>query len=156
GEPTGHGAFGDAKLQGGLFARFAFQITKGDERAILFRKATNRLIEKRQQRVPWLALRRFWLGHLLCWPFACSSSGLFRLHLEGHMMRDSLQPASKQARREKGASLASQDEERRLEGVLGIVMIAQNAPASAQNHWPVPAHEQLKGCVVSVCRKAAQ
>ena len=39
------------------------------------------------------------------------------------------------------AGLAGQDEERRLEGVLGVVRVAEDAPADGQDHRPVPRHQ---------------
>jgi hypothetical protein len=48
--------------------------------------------------------------------------------------------------------LPRQDQERGLEGVLGVVGIAEDASAGAQHHRPVPAHqlgERLLGGLVA-------
>ena len=37
-----------------------------------------------------------------------------------------------------------EDQERGLEGILGIVRILQDAPADAQDHRPVPRHQDLE------------
>ena len=38
-------------------------------------------------------------------------------------------------------ALADQDQEGRLEGVLGLVIVAQHAAAGAKDHRPVPLHQ---------------
>ncbi len=37
-----------------------------------------------------------------------------------------------------------QDEKSRLECVLGVVRVLQNAPANAQHHWTVSCHQGLE------------
>jgi hypothetical protein len=44
---------------------------------------------------------------------------------------------------------AGQDEEGRLEGVLGVLLVAQDVPAHAKDHRAVPAHQDGKGCLVA-------
>jgi len=45
--------------------------------------------------------------------------------------------------------LAGQHEKRRLEGVLGVLDMAQHAPAEAEHHRPVPPHQRLEGGLVA-------
>ena len=45
------------------------------------------------------------------------------------------------------ASLAKQDQERRLERVIGLVWVAQDAPADAEHHRAVPLDQQGEGRV---------
>jgi hypothetical protein len=40
---------------------------------------------------------------------------------------------------------ANQDQEGRLEGVLGVVVVARGRPAGAQHHRAVPAHQHFEG-----------
>ena len=52
-----------------------------------------------------------------------------------------------------GDGPADQHEERRLEGVLGVVLVAQDRSADAQDHRPVPLHqggERRPGRVIPV------
>jgi hypothetical protein len=48
------------------------------------------------------------------------------------------------------AGLASQEEERRLKGVLGRMNIAEQPPGDAEDHRPVPPDELRKGDLVAV------
>ena len=60
-------------------------------------------------------------------------------------MRDLVQPAPQGVSSPDRAALLDQDQEGRLEGVLGIVRVAQDPPADAQDHRPVPPHQRLEG-----------
>jgi hypothetical protein len=51
---------------------------------------------------------------------------------------------------------AGQDEEGGLEGVLGRVRLAQQAPAQAQHHRPVASHEGLEGPLVAPADEAIE
>jgi hypothetical protein len=52
--------------------------------------------------------------------------------------------------------LSCQDEERRLESVLGIVVIAENPATNAEDHWSMPSHESFKGRFVLSADKGVQ
>jgi hypothetical protein len=56
-----------------------------------------------------------------------------------------VQPVSDEFAGANGRCLADQDEESGLEGVFGILPVAQNPFADAQNHWSVPAKQGLEG-----------
>src|SRR5262249_16488786 len=43
----------------------------------------------------------------------------------------------------------SEDQEGGLEGILGILLLAQDAPADAVDHRPVPAHDGLEDGLVA-------
>src|SRR5207302_2598920 len=45
--------------------------------------------------------------------------------------------------------LADQDQERSLEGVLHVVRAAEQSPANAEDHRPVPAHQGFKSRLVA-------
>ena len=55
--------------------------------------------------------------------------------------RDPVQPVAQQVRVTDRPGLASQDHEHGLEGVLRMLQVAQELPADAQDHRPVPAHQ---------------
>ena len=59
----------------------------------------------------------------------------------GHLM----QPGAQRIPHPEGASLADQDQERRLECVLGVVRVGQDAPADALHHRPVPLDQDREG-----------
>jgi hypothetical protein len=50
--------------------------------------------------------------------------------------------------------LAGEDQEGGLEGVVGVVAVAENAPANAKHHRPVAADQARKGGLVSAGQEA--
>jgi hypothetical protein len=58
--------------------------------------------------------------------------------------------------RHDGRRLFGEDEEGDLEGVLGVMAVAQDAPADAQHHRPVPPHQRLKRRLVAPRQEALQ
>ena len=60
-----------------------------------------------------------------------------------------MQPAAELALRPGRAGLPGQDEEGRLEGVLGVVRIAEDAPADGQDHRPVSRDQGREGRLVA-------
>ena len=63
----------------------------------------------------------------------------------GDPPRDAEQPVADRIAAADGRGLADQQEERRLEGVGRIVRIAQDPPADAQDHRPVPLQQRREG-----------
>jgi hypothetical protein len=55
-----------------------------------------------------------------------------------------------------GAGLASQGEEGGLEGVLGVLHVAEHAPADAEHHRPVTADQFCEGVLVAAGAEAFQ
>jgi hypothetical protein len=68
--------------------------------------------------------------------------------VEGDAVGDLVEPAGEGLAAADGAGAASEGEERGLEGVLGLVGIAEDATADVQHHFPVAPHEQFKGGLV--------
>src|SRR5262249_39079179 len=62
----------------------------------------------------------------------------------GGSERNTIQPAREQVWIADRPSLACQNQEDGLEGILGIVHVTQDLPADVQNHRPVPAHKRSK------------
>ena len=54
------------------------------------------------------------------------------------------------------AGLADEDEERRLEGILGVVMIGQQAAADAQDHRAMPRHQRRESRLLSAVEVTLQ
>jgi hypothetical protein len=69
---------------------------------------------------------------------------------------DAVQPARDRAPLADRPRPAGQDQERRLEGVVRRVGVAQDAAADAQDHRPVPAQQGLEGRLVDVARVPVQ
>ena len=58
---------------------------------------------------------------------------------------DPVQPGADRVPHPERAAPAGQDQERRLEGVPGVVLVAQDGPAGAQDHRPVPLDQGREG-----------
>ena len=56
-------------------------------------------------------------------------------------MCNAIEPGAKQVRISDRLGLACQDKEDGLEGVLGVMMIAEELPADAKHHRSVPGHD---------------
>ena len=70
-----------------------------------------------------------------------SSSRRSAASLLGRSARNTVQPVSQPVGVVNRAGLASQDEEGRLEGVLGMMPVTQELLANTQHHRPVPRHQ---------------
>ncbi len=66
-------------------------------------------------------------------------------------MRDAIKPVGEHRRGSDRSRLAGEDEERGLEGVLGIVVVAEDAPADAQDHRPMPPDDRLERRLIATC-----
>ena len=67
-----------------------------------------------------------------------------------------MQPVAEDGPRSERGGLADQDEERGLEGVLGVGVVAQDAAADAQDHRAVPAHQRGEGRLVAPAEELLQ
>src|SRR5262249_26402769 len=54
------------------------------------------------------------------------------------------------------ARLAGEDQEAGLEGVLGVLLVAEHPPADAQDHGAVAAHQGLEGRLVAAAQEPLQ
>ncbi len=72
------------------------------------------------------------------------AAGLAR-RAEGH----AVEPVAQQVGVSDGGGLSCQDEEDGLEGVLGVMAVAQELPADAQDHRPVPRHQGGESGIVA-------
>jgi hypothetical protein len=70
-----------------------------------------------------------------------------------------MQPRTKRGVDANRASLADQDQERRLKRILGKSGVAQHPEAHGFDHRPVPGHQGCEGqlaCVIATRRKPLQ
>ena len=73
-----------------------------------------------------------------------------------HLIGDGVQPGADGFRRADRRGTAGQHEERRLEGVLGVVTVGQDAPAHTMDHRSMPLHQHLERRRVVLCDEALQ
>jgi hypothetical protein len=71
-------------------------------------------------------------------------------------MSDAVQPVRHQSSWHDGCGLASEDEERGLEGVLGILVVGQDAAAYTPDHRAMPPHKGREGGFVALFDEAAE
>ncbi len=68
--------------------------------------------------------------------------------------RHTVEPGAEQVRIADRPSLLGQHEEDGLEGVLGMLVVAQELPADAQHHRPVAGHDRGEGGLIGRLRPA--
>ena len=72
------------------------------------------------------------------------------------MARHAVEPVADQGPGPDGGGLGSQDEEGGLESVLGVVVVAQHAPAHAQHHGTVAPDQGFKGGLLAADEETFQ
>ncbi len=78
-----------------------------------------------------------------------ASAGDLPPGLAGRADRHAIQPGPERIRVADRPGLARQDEEGGLEGVLGVVVIAEQLPADAQDHRAVSRHDGGEGGLIT-------
>src|SRR5262249_2627232 len=75
---------------------------------------------------------------------------------QGNAVGDAVQPGADRLPLTDRAGLAGQREERGLEGVLGVLRVAQDPPAHTEHHRAVPPHQQLERRLVPLGDEALE
>jgi hypothetical protein len=75
---------------------------------------------------------------------------------QANALGDAIEPAADRFLSPNGASLSNQDQKSRLKDILGFVNISKGAPANAENHGAMSAHEKPKGTLVSMGQEPLQ
>ncbi len=142
---------------GGLHLGHALQVAVDDRQAILLGQPGDLLVQRREQlvRVRGLA-RRAGDSHFSHLPLVPAPPDRGDIGVDRDPMRDLVQPASQGLSSADGVPRLDQDQEGGLEGVLCVVRIAQDRPADAQDHGPVPTHQLLEGPGVPTGEEALQ
>jgi hypothetical protein len=76
--------------------------------------------------------------------------------LVGRPVGDAVQPGSQGVRPANGGSPTRQDEESRLECVVGIGVVAGHAPAQTMDHGPVPRDQGRERSLIALPDEAIQ
>jgi hypothetical protein len=71
-------------------------------------------------------------------------------------MGNTIKPIADRARRVKRGSLANEDQEGHLKGILCIVGIREQPAANAEDHRPMPADQNLEGRFIALVNVALQ
>src|SRR5262249_26435107 len=83
-----------------------------------------------------------------CAGLVLSPRGGLRPRLEGGTVGDAVEPAPERRRLADRTGLSGEDEERGLEGVLDVGLVAEHAAADLQHHWPMTAHQGMEGSLL--------
>ena len=113
--------------------RVAFQVAEHDRDAITLGKPVELLVEDRRS----LEIARVVRGPLDARnrvPFDDPSPRLVALSSDRRMTGDPVQPGPDRIAHPERAAAAGQDDKRRLECILSIVLVGQDGPAGAQDH----------------------
>jgi hypothetical protein len=106
--------------------------------------------------LPRKLVQGFGTRHLCRLPFTLPAQRSLGARPERDALSDAMQPATDRLLLADRGSPADEDEERGLEGVLGVVGVAQHPPADTQDHRAVAAHEGLEGALIAAQRKNLQ
>jgi len=139
-----HGTGRPAKRLSRFEVSLAFQVAEHQRRPVLLRQVQQLLIQERAQLIDRLFRMNFGLRHGSEPPFVRMPPGRAGAGLLRQAIRHAEQPAPKRRLLANRGCLASQHQEYGLEDVLGVLVVAEHAPANGQHQRPVPAHQRLK------------
>ena len=83
-------------------------------------------------------------------PFATAPFGGEGAGAHGGLIGNSVKPIADDVLGLDGVRFADQDQKHGLKGVFRVVLVAQNAPADAAHHRPVPADQRGESIGVAV------
>jgi hypothetical protein len=139
--PDGDRAFGNAQPAAGLGVCHPFQATQDEGAAIGHGQLLDLLIEHFAHLAPGQFSDGIARGSLSGLPFVGSPACRRTPRLQGDADGCAVQPGGQRLAAAKAAGLAHQDQEGRLAGVFGVVLVAEDAPALPQHDPTVTAHD---------------
>ena len=144
-------------MPGRLFMTAPFEIAEDHGCAVAFRKPINLVVKK-----PLELVRKVGGGHVFrpgCPTLMPPPPGDRGPGTRSGPVSDLVQPRAQRIPHPERASLAHQDQERRLEGILHVMRVGQHAATDAQHHRTVPLDECRKcqlGGLISIGRELLQ
>ena len=133
-----------AQVPRGLLVGAALEVAEDDRRAVTFGEPVDLLVQQPLQLdvaarggSPARRHRRA--------PLEATVAGGRRPGARRGPVGDLVQPGAERIPHPEPARPLHQDQERGLEGVLGVVRVSQHAPADPQDHRPVPLHQDREG-----------
>jgi hypothetical protein len=135
---------------GHFISATAFQLAQDKGHSVLVRQTVQFLVEQGQQfATAFLRFNRgvWYVFHLL---LLATSSGDSDSCFQSGTVGHAIQPATQRILSRNGPGFASEDEESRLKGVLGVVLVQQDTMADAHNHRAVPFEQCLEGVAIAM------
>ena len=148
-EPPRDGALRTAELRRGLTPRQAFEVAQHNRRAIARRQARQFLIEHLEEFIR--EVHGFFRGHVRQignGPLVSRAAAAGALKAAGGVEGHAVEPRAQRPARAERPGLANEHEERGLECVIGIGVIAEHAPADREHHRPVTPHHGREGVLI--------
>ena len=124
--------------------RLALQLAQDDGDAVLLGQAAQLPVEQFGQVVGHVERHRLRFGYIRGLAFPHSSLRPRRSRFQGRLVCHAVEPVGDQLPMGDGMTFSGQHEERRLEGVLGVVMIPEDPAADAPHHRAVTPDEGLE------------
>src|SRR5262249_28962043 len=148
-----HGRLRATESLGPCLAALALQIAEDDENAVFVRQAAQLLVENRLQVIPEVMVGQGWFRHLLQMPLADTTLRCYCPHSYRGLMGDAVEPIGDHRLLPDRCRLANQHQERRLKGILGVVITAQKTPTNPPNHRTVPADQRGKTRIIPLLKE---
>src|SRR5271166_2368493 len=80
--------------------------------------------------------------------FPCPALGCCRPRLHGRLMRHAVKPVADHLSLPDRPCLTNEDEEGRLKGILGVVVVAKDTATDTPDHRSVPPHKRFNSGIV--------
>jgi hypothetical protein len=155
-QPGRQGAVRHAELPSRFFAGLPLQLAKDDGDTILVGQAAQLLVEQGLQVVPEVVFGHGRFGHLRHLPLARPPLGGCGPRLQRRLLGHAVEPVGDHLPRYDRGRLADEDEEGGLEGVLGVVVIAQDTAAHTPDHRAMPTHQGCQSRLVTTAEVVLQ
>ena len=136
-----NGSFRPAQFAGGLLARLALHVAQHDRQTMLLGEAVDLAVEQGE---PFAVARRDPARHVFERFLLGATADAHGLGLQGNAISDAVEPGADALPRHDCGGLADEDEKGGLEGVVGVVHVAEDAAANAEHHRSMAAHDGRK------------
>ena len=128
-------------MPGGLLLRLTFQVTEQQRRPVRLRHLPQSIVQCHLEFLPRHVGYAGCFAHICRLLLTCLPTVILAPGLQGQPVRHGVQPARDRFNFADGAGFAGENQEGRLERILGIVLVAADAPAHAIDHRPMPYEE---------------
>jgi hypothetical protein len=150
-----HRAPGAAQQGGGLAGAVSFEITEDDGGAVLFRQPINLRIEDRPQVAPG-SFVEVGGGKVGLFARLRPAAHGFGPGAQGDAVSDLVEPAAEGLVLPDRVAFADEGKEGGLEGILGVLRVAQQTAAQVPDHLAVAPDQHLEGSPVAGAEEAAE
>src|SRR5262245_15088392 len=143
-QPSRKRAIRHADLTSSLLAGLPLQVAEDDGDTILVGQAAQLLVEQRLQVVPEVLFGHGGFWHLRHLPLSGPPFGGCCSRLQRRLVGHTVKPVGDHLPRYDRCRLPDEDEEGGLEGVFGVVVIAEDTATHAPDHRTMPMYEGCK------------